>query len=484
MTQTDHTETETGREQPTLGHWRKQWRRLLVLPPLALGIGIIVWQLHLREPPVQEPAREVARSVRVIAVEPTPFVPRAVGFGQVQPKTVWTAVAQVAGKIVERAPNLEPGRLIPAGTVILRIDPSDYELAVARNEATIDSVDAELNELRVQEENLQHSLTIERRAVALAAEDLERKRTLLRQGTVSQASVDEAERRVLSDRRQVRELENQLALIPARRRVLEASLALNRTQLEDARLSLQRTTIRMPFDGRINEVAVERDQFVGVGTTLAVADSIDVAEVNAQVPIEQMSPVVRRDIDLSDMTAAELARVPEWLGLSAIVQLRTGTLEGDWQARVERISPAVDPETRTVGVVVAVPDPYRQAIPGTRPPLIRNMYVRAEILGPAWRDQLVVPRAAVQRRADGPVVYVADDDDRLRRRPVTLGPAQGDIVVIAAGLRPGERVVVSDPTPAIDGMLLAPTADEDLSRRLVAEAAPAELGGGSGKASP
>ncbi|TVR81007.1 MAG: efflux RND transporter periplasmic adaptor subunit [Rhodospirillales bacterium] len=476
MTTSDQDHTETGGDREAGRRWPRRLRALLAVPPLILGIGILAWQLGLREPPEQEPPREVARTVRVISVEPMPFLPRAVGFGQVRPKTVWTAVAQVPGRIVARASALEAGRLIPYDTEILRIDPTDYELAIARTEATIDSVEAELGELSVQEDNLGQSLIIERRAATLALEDLERKQTLLRQGTVSQAAVDEAERRVLADRRQVRELENQLALIPARRRMLEASLALNRTQLEDARLALQRTSIRMPFDGRINEVAVERDQFVSVGTTLAVADSIDVAEVNAQVPIEQMSPVVRRDIDLTDMTAAELARVPEWLGLTAVVRLRTGATEGEWQARFERISPAIDPETRTVGVVVAVADPYRQAIPGTRPPLMRNMFVRVEVIGPPWPDQVVVPRVAVHRRGDGAVVYVADGDNRLRARPVALGPVQGDIVVIASGLRAGERVVVSDPTPAVDGMLLDPTADQDLSRRLLAEASGDRVG--------
>ena len=69
------------------------------------------------------------------------------------------------------------------------------------------------------------------------------------------------------------------------------------------------------------------------------------------------------------------------------------------------------------------------------------------------------------------MVYVADADDRLEFRPVRLGPAQSDFVVVDAGLAAGDRVVVTDLIPAIAGMLLAPTPDAALGERLLAEAA-------------
>ena len=60
-------------------------------------------------------------------------------------------------------------------------------------------------------------------------------------------------------------------------------------------------------------------------------------------------------------------------------------------------------------------------------------------------------------------------EDRLAFRPVVLGPTQSDFVVVREGLEGGERVVVSDLVPAIEGMLLAPRLDEVLEKALAAQ---------------
>jgi len=446
-------------------------RRLLIVPPVALGAAVLLWQLQSRTEPAQGEPEELSRAVRVIEVQPVTFVPRARGYGTVAPGRVWEAVAQVGGQIVDKHKDLERGRLIEAGTEVLRIDPTDYELAIARAEADLNSARAQLDELDVREANTRASLEIERRALRLAEEDVERKRALLERGNVSQATVDQAENALLGQRQRVQELENQLRLIPAERAVLEASIQVHEAKLEQARLDLERTRIRMPFDGRIAQVEVEPTRFVSVGEVLMVADSIDRAEIEAQFAIGRLAPVVRADIDLSALSAGELAEVPGRLGLEATVRLKTDEVEASWEARFDRLSDRIDPQTRTVGVIVVVDEPYRKAIPGRRPPLAKDMFVEVELRGRARPDTLVVPRVAVHRKSDGkPTLYLADDEGRLEIRPVMLGPAQGDLVVVAGGLEAGERVVVTDLIPAIAGMKLTTRVDDALAERLRAQA--------------
>jgi hypothetical protein len=79
----------------------------------------------------------------------------------------------------------------------------------------------------------------------------------------------------------------------------------------------------------------------------------------------------------------------------------------------------------------------------------------------------VVPATAVH---DGHL-YVLDDDDRLRLRPVTPLARQGDLVVLGEDWPPGTRVVVSDLIPAVAGMRLAPQPDDALAARLAEQAA-------------
>ena len=450
---------------------RALWKRFLFLPPIAIGAVILALQVTGRDAPEQAEPEEIVQLVRVIEATPARFVPRALGYGYAQPGTVWEAVAEVPGRIVFRHSDLERGRLIEAGTLILRIDPTDYELAVARSEANVESIDAQLAELDVRQSNTEASMEIAQRGLALSLEDLERKRRLLGNGNTSQAAVDQAETTALTQRQKVQDLDNQLTLLPAERRVLEATLALNRSQLAEAQTDLGRTEIRLPIDARIAEIPVEQDQFVAAGQTMVVADSIDVAEVTAQMSIDRLVPLIEGDLDLSTLTAQQLSTLPHSWDFQAIVRLKIGELETSWTGRFDRVTDMIDPQTRTLGLIVAVDEPYRQAVPGRRPPLAKNMFVEVEIRGQARDDVIVVPRVAVHRGPGGdPVVYIAGADDRLAFRHIEPGPAQDDLMVVLSGLEAGDRVVVTDLIPAIEGMLLSATVDSALADRLLAEA--------------
>ena len=450
---------------------RRAWARWLILPPVLAGVALLVFMVGDRETPQTRPPQEAAQPVRVVTVAPIRFTPRALGYGYVQPGDVWNGVAEVGGKVVELNPQLERGQLMFADDVLLRIDPTDYELAVERMDAELERLDAELAELEVRRANTESTLAIEQRYLELTEADLERRRRLLRNANVSQAAVDEAEREVLNARQRVQDLDNQLNLLPAERAVLQANRRLTLTQREEARLDLERTTIRLPFHARIAEVNVEETQFVNVGEVLVVADGIAVAEVVAQVPLDRMRPLIPRDVDLTAMAPEDLEDVRRSLGLSATIRLRVGDFQASWPARVDRVSETIDPETRTVGIIVAVDRPYRLIVPGERPLLTKNLYVEVELQGRSRDGVVVIPRAAVHVDDDGATrVYVADADDRLAFRQVALGTGQGDLVVVTAGLDGGERVIVTDLIPAVQGMKLAPTEDPALAGGLAAAA--------------
>jgi RND family efflux transporter MFP subunit len=450
----------------------KTWlRRALVLPPIAAGIAVLLWMTGERDAPDHGRPSEAAQAVRFIEAEPLEYVPRAIGYGFVEPGTVWEAVAQVGGELVYRSPRLERGEVVPQAAEILRIDRTDYEIALEEIEANIESVEAELADLEVTRENTGRSLAIERRSVALLERDLARKEALLDRGNISQAEVEQAERNLLTQRQRVQDLENQLSRIPAQRRVLEADKALYEARRREAALDLARTTVTTPFPGRVAEVTVEETRFVATGEVMATIDSIDVAEVEAQLAIDQLRPLLRPGLALSSLSPEEMQNLAERLGLAAEIRLPLGDRLVTWEARVDRMSAEIDPETRTIGAIVAVDDPYGQAISGVRPPLVRNMYVEVELRGEPRPDTFVVPRVAVHRRDDGaPAIYLVDDDDRLAIRTVTPGPAQRDLVVIEEGLASGDRVVVTDVIPAIEGMRLMPAADEALARALRGQA--------------
>ena len=445
---------------------RRAGRLLLFLVPVVLGAAAVGYAVQYREGPQRLPPEERTTPVRVVTVPAVDVVPRALGYGSVNPGRVWEAVGEVSGTVIFRHPELEKGALLSAGTELLRIDPTDYRLAVAQIEANIRSTEAQLAVLDVRASNTRRSLAIEERSIDLARKELERKQRLVRQGTVSQAAVDQEERRVLVEEQAVQNLRNTMNLLPAERSVLGATLDQLRAQLETARRNLARTTIVAPFHCRIAEVNVERAQFAVQGKVLVVADSVDVAEVTAQVPIGTLLTLLPPDLDLPTEPGAPMPRLREIVGLEAIVRLRTGRGDTEWPARFSRISDTVDRRTRTVGVIVAVDDPYRRAIPGERPPLVKNMYVEVEIRARPRPGAVVIPRGALY----GSEVRTVDSDGRLRIREVEVDFVQTNFVVVASGIEAGDTVVVSDLPFAADGMRLAPVEDEAALSALVSEA--------------
>lgn len=429
------------------------WRRWLLLPPLALGVAILAWQASQRPEPARAPSAEPARPVRVVQAIRTDVTPRADGYGPVQPARVWKAVAQVAGRVVEMADDLGNGSVVTAGTPLLRIDPVDYELALAR-------IEAELGQLGVEEDNARASLAIERRVLELAEREFRRIEQLVQRGTAAQSQLDAAEREWLAARGRVQTLDNTLALVPPRRDVLDA-------RREQALRDIANTRITAPFDLRVAALAVETGQFVNTGQVLLQGDSVGRAEVVAQVSIASLRKLVL-DRDAVNLTPGLVARsMPALAGFSPTIEMDLGDVTATWNATFVRISDAVDAKTRTVGVVVAVDDPFAMAIPGKRPPLTRGMFVRVAIRGEPLADRVVVPRHAVRAGT----VLLADDDDRLQRRAVSVAFEQQGISVIDSGLDGGERVVVTDVVPLVEGMRLDVSVDDELSSTLRAAGA-------------
>jgi multidrug efflux pump subunit AcrA (membrane-fusion protein) len=106
-------------------------------------------------------------------------------------------------------------------------------------------------------------------------------------------------------------------------------------------------------------------------------------------------------------------------------------------------------------------------MPGRRPPLVKGLFVQVNLAGKARPDSLVVPRSALHAGR----LYVVNGQQRLEIREVEVEMLQPGFATIAAGLQPGEQVVISDLVPAIQEMLLKPVQDPATEQRLARLAA-------------
>ncbi|CAM3482753.1 efflux RND transporter periplasmic adaptor subunit [Halomonas lysinitropha] len=445
---------------------RRLGRGLAVLIGVVVGAALLVVFVANRQAPEREEAAASATPVRIVEVRPLELRLEARGHGVARPAETWQATANVAGRVVERHPELESGTLLPEGTLMVALDPSRYELAIAEAEAELASLAGELAQLEAEEENTRRLLGLEQQALGLAEQELARIERLADSGSVSRSQRDEQRRSTLGQRQAVASLENSLALLPSRREVLEAQRERAAVRLAQARQDLADTRFEAPYDLRLAEVEVELHQFVGTGQRLFQAESLAAAEVEAHIPIAMM----RR------LMAAILAEEPSGQGLDLDERLDFSAVDAElflagaegvgWSGELVRVASGLDPTTRTIRAVVRVDHPYRDARPPDRPPLQRDMYVRTRLSAPSPEPKLAIPASAVHQSE----VWLVDGEARLERRAVSVAFEQGNLAVIAGGLEAGERVVVDDLPAAIAGMALEPRRDEALEARIAEQA--------------
>lgn len=440
-----------------------------LIPPVVLGLALLLWLAGGKKAPQKETNGENAQAVRFLTVEPLTFTPQVAGFGTVAPDKSWQALAEVGGRLLYLNPDVAVGALLPAGTLMFRIDPGEYEIALTRNQAQLEAVTANLQQLELETQNLRANLKLEQKSLALQERNFRRNLALAGEGSISETLMDQAESELVRGRIAVQNLENQLRTMPAQQRRLEAERKQYEAQVADSRRRLAQTEIRMPFDGRINEKRVEQGQAVFAGNVLAEVSNLAAAEIKTGLVMEKLHGLMPRDGGARARNFTPSPDIFAQLGLRAEVAL-TGRVHAVWPATFSRIDASLDPETRLVGVIVTVDEPYRDAEPGVRPPLVKGMLCRVTLKGPR-REGMLVPESALH----GDRVYLVGADNRLRTVAVQRGVTQDGFTEITQGLTRGDRLVLTDLEVPAEGMLLAPHLDEDSQQRLPAYAAGGEV---------
>ncbi len=201
---------------------------------------------------------------------------------------------------------------------------------------------------------------------------------------------------------------------------------------EGAAAQLSYSEIRSPIDGVVTERPLYPGETVPTGTPLLVV--MDTSSVIARAHIPQAAAVALKVGDAATITAP-----------------------GDIQVagKVTLVSPALDPNSTTVEVWVAAPNPEGSLRPGTT--------ATVEMIARTVNDAIVVPVSALLKTPDGATtVMVAGADGKAHQVSVETGIRQGDRLQITKGLNGGEKVIIT-------GAYGLP----DNTRVKIAEAAPA-----------
>lgn len=428
----------------------KIFKFLIVIAPLVVALSIFALAKRKKtdKSAILEDL-ERPRPANVITTRTLSLSPSVYGYGEAVPALVWKAVAEVKGRIVYKNPKLEIGEAIDKGEVMLKIDPEDYELLKEREKDSIQNIEAQISELEVKKSNVAASLAVQKKKLELAKKQYERYQTLHGKKVVSSTDMESQELNMLAQDATVLELENELKLIPARLAALKSQKTLSEHALAQTVLDIERTKIIAPFQGVISSCEVEEGQFVAVGQVLLEMDSEANIEIEAQVPAQKMLAILGTTRPTNPQEQ-----------LTATVHWKSSASSLSWPATVQRFSAGVDPQTRTIGVIVNVDNLKNGA---SSPPILKGMYCEVEIKASRKKRFTVIPRQACKNS----YVLITDTDNRLRREKVEIIFASEDYLALSPeSLKEGETLLVSDLPYTTEGMLITPVRDDVAINRI------------------
>jgi membrane fusion protein, multidrug efflux system len=287
--------------------------------------------------------------------------------------------ARVSGILLERM--YDEGQAVKAGDLLFRIDPAPFRAEAQRTRA----------ELGVQQANLQQATRERDRILPL----FERKLASQRDRDTAIAAFESA----------------------------QAAVAAAQAALRSAELNLSYTDVRAPIEGLTSREVRSEGSLVTVGTDSSLLTYLVQADrlyVNLALP----------EGDAALVRAAHAAR-PDAV-VVRVVDAR-GAPVGPGAA-IEFIAPRVDEATGTIGVRAVFDNGGGELQPGS--------VVRARIDGVSVASALVIPKRALLHGAQGAFVWLIGPGEQVTPRPVELGAASGNDVVVASGLAAGDRIVV------------------------------------------
>lgn len=380
---------------------------LIIVGAIALAYGM----LRMRQQPEQSDISEAVLLVETRQLVPTSTQITVQSQGTVEARTRTTLVSEVSGTVVEVSPAFVPGGFFRRGDMLLRVDDADYQAALSRSEAALASARSALQ---------------------------------LEQG---QADVAQREWDRMPPDQQARIVGKDLYLRKPQLAEAEARLVAAEADLEEAKRDLARTRILAPYDGLVSSKSADIGQYINAGSTLAETFAIDYAEVRLPIPETRLAW-----LDLPGATA--LATTDVEGGPSVTLSSDIGGSVQQWEGYLSRTEGVLDTRTRVLYAVVRVQDPYGVHDSGREVPLRVGTFVNASIAGSVLENVYVLPRHTLQGNN---IVWVADQENRLRSRTVQVVTVNGDEAYVSEGFEPGDRLVLTRMENPLNGMAIQTT---------------------------
>jgi RND family efflux transporter MFP subunit len=342
-----------------------------------------------------------AVTVETTQLQPSDYQVWIDSYGSATPLTLTNLVSDVSGRVIEVSEKIRTGATFNAGDVLLRIEPRDYQIAVDVAAAAVAEA-----EVRYRQE--------------LAEQEIARQEWNIKPKGSSGKS---------------------LALREPQVKAALASLQSAKARLDQAKLDLDRTSIRAPFTGKVLQQRADIGQVVN--------PSQAIAEIYATEQLEIRLPIKTQDLHQIDVNNLEsFATSPR-----VILESRLGDKTYQWFGEVVRSEGAYDRNNRMLYVVARVDNPFEAT--ENAPAMRVGQFFEAKIEGHMLNNVFVLPRRAVTQ--DNQIAVV--DEGQLLKLPVQPVWTDRDNVIIEALGSIEMDTLEQRSFVAADQLILTPTAN-------------------------
>ena len=373
----------------------------VVLLLILGGAGGGAWYWLSRERPVE---------VEVVAV-----TERAAGTqasvlnasGYVTARRRATVSSKVTGKVIEV--NVEEGMAVREGQVLARLDDSTLQAGITLARAQLQATRLAVPEIEVR--------------LAEARINLQRQERLMKDGLTTPSAIDQAQAEVNSLSARISSVREQVT-------VAQSQVALQQTAIDDM-------VIRAPFSG----VALSKDAQPG-----EMVSPVSAGGGFTRTGISTIVDMRSLEIEV-DVNESYINRVSAGQPVTAVLDAYP-----DWQipAKVIAVVPTADRQKATVLVRIGFTalDPRILPDMGVKVTFLREADAAAPVTAQAVT---LVPKAAVKTENGNTYVYLVQQTT-VERRAIKTGGTDGDRIEVTAGLKGGDRVVISPPPELAEGV--------------------------------
>jgi membrane fusion protein, multidrug efflux system len=286
----------------------------------------------------------------------------------------------------------QEGQMVNKGDLLAEIDSRPYELALTQTQGALERDQAMLQGAEL---------------------DLKRYQDLIKTNAIPRQQLDQQSALVLQDR----------GLVMS-----------DQAQIDTQKLNIAYCHIVAPVTGRVGLRLVDQGNYVtaGDGTGIAVITQLRPISVVFTVAEDNLPQIVKRIRAEATLPATAFDR-------SGATKLATGELK--------TLDNQIDTTTGTLKL--------RAEFANEDEILFPNQFVNIKLLVDVLHDTTIVPTSAIQRGAPGTFVYLANADNTVTVRPVTLGPTNGDRVAVQSGLAAGDLVVIDGADKLRNGARIA-----------------------------